>query len=220
MMPTPTNRSLGSVERMDRAQAVRRAVRLERVTIAWNVVEVGITIGLGIAARSLALVAFGLDSVIEVFASLVVLWQLRGDTASAARVRLALRLVAAAFAVLGVFLVVTASVRLLSGAAVDESPIGVAYLAATVVVMVVLARAKGSLGAQLGNHPLVAEARMTMLDGLLATLILTALLLNLLFGWWWADSLAALVVGLLALAEARENLEEAGELSDNSVERS
>jgi divalent metal cation (Fe/Co/Zn/Cd) transporter len=196
-------------------QSLRRAIRLEWVTIAWNVVEVGITISLGLAARSLALVAFGLDSIVEVFASLVVLWQLRGDHTSTSRVRLALRLVAGAFVALGSFLVVTASVRLLAGSAVDESPVGVAYLAATVVVMLVLARAKGSLGAELGNHPLAAEARMTLLDGFLAALILAALVLNLLFGWWWADSLAAFFVGLLAFAEARENLEESSELSDD-----
>lgn len=201
---------------MNETQALRRAVRLEWATIAWNVVEVGVTISLGIAARSLALVAFGLDSVVEVFASLVVLWQLRGDTTSTSRIRLALRLVAAAFLALGLFLVVTAGLRLLAGAEVDESPIGIAYLAATVVVMLLLARAKGSLGADLGNHPLAAEARMTLLDGFLAGLILTALLLNLLFGWWWADSLAAFFVGLLAFAEARENFEESSELSDLS----
>ncbi|MFA9563896.1 MAG: cation transporter [Acidimicrobiales bacterium] len=201
---------------MNETQALRRAVRLEWATIAWNVVEVGITISLGIAARSLALVAFGLDSVVEVFASLVVLWQLRGDRTSTSRVRLALRLVAAAFVALGLFLVVASGLRLLAGAEVDESPIGIAYLAATVVVMLLLARAKGSLGADLGNHPLAAEARMTLLDGFLAGLILTALLLNLLFGWWWADSLAAFFVGLLAFAEARENFEESSELSDLS----
>jgi divalent metal cation (Fe/Co/Zn/Cd) transporter len=201
---------------MNDSRAVRRAVRLEWVTIAWNVVEVGITISLGIAARSLALVAFGLDSIVEVFASLVVLWQLGGDTTSTSRIRLALRLVAAAFVALGLFLAVTAALRLLAGSAVDESPVGIAYLAATVVVMLLLARAKGSLGAELGNHPLAAEARMTLLDGFLAGLILTALLLNLLFGWWWADSLAAFFVGLLAFVEARENFEEANELSDRS----
>jgi len=201
---------------VNETQALRRAVRLEWATIAWNVVEVGITISLGIAARSLALVAFGLDSVVEVFASLVVLWQLRGDRTSTSRVRLALRLVAAAFVALGLFLVVASGLRLLAGAEVDESPIGIAYLAATVVVMLLLARAKGSLGADLGNHPLAAEARMTLLDGFLAGLILTALLLNLLFGWWWADSLAAFFVGLLAFAEARENFEESSELSDLS----
>jgi len=184
-------------------------VRLEWVTIGWNVAEVGVTIGLGVAASSLALVAFGLDSVVEVFASLVVLWQLRGDTASLPRITLALRLVAGAFLVLGLFLIVTATVRLLAGVAVDESPFGVGYLAATVVVMLLLARAKGALGAELGNHPLAAEARMTLLDGLLAALIMLALVLNLVLGWWWADAVAAMAVGVLAVLEGWENVEEA-----------
>ena len=184
-------------------------MRLEWVTIGWNVAEVGVTIGLGVAASSLALVAFGLDSVVEVFASLVVLWQLRGDTASLPRITLALRLVAGAFLVLGLFLIVTATVRLLAGVAVDESPFGVGYLAATVVVMLLLARAKGALGAELGNHPLAAEARMTLLDGLLAALIMLALVLNLVLGWWWADAVAAMAVGVLAVLEGWENVEEA-----------
>lgn len=184
-------------------------MRLEWVTIGWNVAEVGVTIGLGVAAGSLALVAFGLDSVVEVFASLVVLWQLRGDTASLPRITLALRLVAGAFLVLGLFLIVTATVRLLAGVAVDESPVGVGYLAATVVVMLLLARAKGALGAELGNHPLAAEARMTLLDGLLAALIMLALVLNLVLGWWWADAVAAMAVGVLAVLEGWENVEEA-----------
>lgn len=192
-----------------RRAAEQRAVRLEWVTIGWNAAEVGVTIGLGMAARSLALVAFGLDSVVEIFASLVVLWQLRGDTASSARVARGLRLVAAAFALLGLFLLTTAGIRLAAGAEVGESPIGVGYLAATVVVMLSLARAKGRLGDQLGNHPLTAEARMTLLDGFLAALILLALVLNLLWGWWWADAVAAMSVGVLALVEARENFEEA-----------
>lgn len=184
-------------------------MRLEWVTIGWNVAEVGVTIGLGVAAGSLALVAFGLDSVVEVFASLVVLWQLRGDTASLPRITLALRLVAGAFLVLGLFLIVTATVRLLAGVAVDESPFGVGYLAATVVVMLLLARAKGALGAELGNHPLAAEARMTLLDSLLAALIMLALVLNLVLGWWWADAMAAMAVGVLAVLEGWENVEEA-----------
>lgn len=192
--------------------AERRAVRLEWVTVAWNAVEVFVTIGLGVAAGSLALIAFGLDSVVEIFASLVVLWQLRGDTASPRRIALALRLVAGAFLVLGVILIVTASVRLLGGVEPDESPLGIAYLAATVVVMLGLARAKGALGAQLGNHPLAAEARMTLLDGFLAGLILVALVLNLVSGWWWADALAAAFVGVLALSEGRENLQAAAEV--------
>jgi divalent metal cation (Fe/Co/Zn/Cd) transporter len=189
--------------------AEHRAVRLEWLTVAWNVAEVGITIALGVAARSLALVAFGLDSMVEIFASLVVIWQLRGDTASPARIALALRLVALAFLALGLFLIVTATIRLVGAGEVQESPVGVAYLAATVVVMLALAKAKGALGAELGNHPLAAEARMTLLDGFLAALILLALVLNLVLGWWWADALAAMAVGVLALLEGRENLEEA-----------
>ncbi len=195
------------MERLHAAET--RAIRLEWATIAWNVAEVGITIALGIAASSLALVAFGLDSVVEVFASLVVLWQLRGDSASPSRVTLALRMIAAAFALLGLFLLVTATARLVDGSAVSESPLGIAYLAATVAVMLLLARAKSALGAQLGNHPLASEARMTLLDGLLAALILLALILNVLLGWWWADSVAAIAVGVLALLEARENVESA-----------
>ena len=191
--------------------AERRAVRLEWLTVAWNAVEVFVTIGLGVAAGSLALIAFGLDSVVEIFASLVVLWQMRGDTASARRIALALRLVAGAFLVLGVILIVTALVRLLAGVEPQESPVGVAYLAATVMVMLGLARAKAALGARLGNHPLAAEARMTLLDAFLASLILLALVLNLALGWWWADALAALFVGVLAISEGRENLEAAAE---------
>jgi divalent metal cation (Fe/Co/Zn/Cd) transporter len=185
------------------------------VTIAWNVAEVGITVGLGLAAGSLALVAFGADSVVEVFASLVVLWQLRGDTASASRVALALRLVAGAFFVLGLVLIVTAGFRLAAGVEVDESPLGIGYLAATVVVMLTLARAKASLGVDLGNHPLAAEARMTLLDGFLAALILVALVLNIALGWWWADAVAAMSVGVLALLEGRENMGEAAEVLES-----
>jgi divalent metal cation (Fe/Co/Zn/Cd) transporter len=192
--------------------AERRAVRLEWLTVAWNAVEVFVTIGLGVAAGSLALIAFGLDSVVEIFASLVVLWQLRGDTTSRRRIALALRLVAGAFLVLGVILIVAASARLLAGVEPQESPLGIAYLVATVLVMLGLARAKGSLGTELGNHPLAAEARMTLLDGFLAGLILLALVLNQALGWWWADALAAMLVGLLALSEGRENLEAAGKV--------
>lgn len=202
----------GSTPAGSHRAAEQRAVGLEWITIGWNAAEVGVTIGLGVAAKSLALVAFGLDSVVEIFASLVVLWQLNGDTASPRRVARGLRLVAVAFALLGLFLLAAGGLRLAAGAEVDESPIGVGYLAVTVVVMLMLARAKGRLGDRLGNHPLAAEARMTRLDGLLAALILLALLLNLIWGWWWADAVAAMSVGVLALVEARENLEEAARI--------
>jgi divalent metal cation (Fe/Co/Zn/Cd) transporter len=188
------------------AALLHRGLRLEWITIAWNAAEVFVTVGIGVAAGSLALVAFGLDSVIEIFASLVVIWQLQGDQADSARVRRALRLVGAAFLVLGAFLIVVASVRVIGGARPDESPIGIVYLAITVAVMLTLARLKDRTGSHLGSETLQAEARVTYLDAGLAFGILVALVANALLGWWWSDSLSAAVVGVLALFEARERL--------------
>ena len=179
---------------------------MEWLTIAWNAVEAFITVGLGTAAGSLALVAFGVDSVLEIFASLVVIWQLEGDQADSARVRRAVRLVGVAFLLLGLFLITLATIRLIGQVHPDESPLGIVYLAATVVVMLALARLKHRVGVGLANEPLQAEARVTFLDAGLAAGILLALAVNGLFGWWWADSLAAAVIGVLALVEARENL--------------
>lgn len=190
----------------DSSSLLRRGLRLEWITIAWNAAEVFVTVGMGVAAGSLALIAFGLDSLVEIFASLVVVWQLKGDQADSARVTRALRLVGVAFLVLGVFLIVVAAARVISGARPDESPIGIVYLAITVVVMLTLARLKDRTGAHLGNVTLQAEARVTYLDAVLAFGILAALAANALLGWWWADSLSAALIGVLALVEARERL--------------
>jgi len=165
--------------------------------------EVFVTVGLGLAAGSLALVAFGLDSLIEVFASLVVLWHLR-STRTTGRDRLALRLVAGAFAVLGVYLAINAIRSLLAQDVAESSPLGIAYLAVTALVMFTLARWKKSVGGKLGSEPFLAEASLTYLDGWLATGILTALVLNWALGWWWADPLAALVLAAIAVKEAAE----------------
>lgn len=192
----------------------RRARQLEYGTIAWNVGEAFLTIGLGIAAGSLALVAFGTDSIIEVFASLVVLWHLRGATAEHAlsRERLALRLVAGAFLALAVALSIAATNDLITGRRAGESHFGIGYLAVTALVMFALATAKGRIASALDSAPLASEAAMTRLDGLLSVLTLSGLALNAAFGWWWADPAAALIVAVAALNEARENWEEASEL--------
>ena len=185
---------------------VRTGRLLQRLTIAWNAVEVGITIGLGIAAGSLALVAFGLDSLIEIFASLVVLWHMAPEQPDRARGVRARRLVGVAFGVLALFLL-AASVRALwIGAEPDESPLGVGYLIATALVMFSLAAGKRRIGRRLGSEPFLAEAHMTFLDGWLATSILVALVVNMLFGWWWADAAAALIVSVAATREAVELL--------------
>ena len=194
------------------APLVRRGRRLQWATIVWNVGEVFVTVGLGLAARSLALIAFGLDSLIEVFASLVVVWHLRPPWAGkpSGRDRRALRLVAVAFAVLAVNLLVAGVRTLALGERPEASPWGIAYLAGTAAVMFGLAVAKRRLADQLGSGPLRAEASMTFLDGSLASGVLIALALNLAFGWWWADPAAALVVAVVAAREAYEGWTEAG----------
>jgi len=181
----------------------RRGLRLEWATNGWNAMEVVVTISLGVQARSLALIAFGLDSVVEIFASTVVIRNLRDDRRDPGdrRVHRSLRLIAAAFWILAAFLV-TISIRgVTRGDRPDSSPLGVAYLAITALAMFGLARLKRVTADELGSEPLRAEAAMTFLDGCLSTGILTALVLNAWLGWWWTDAAAALLVAGFAIAE-------------------
>ena len=182
------------------SSGVERARHLEVATIVWNVLEVFVTIGLGIAAGSLALIAFGLDSVAEILASGAVLWSLRGD-AGRERTRRALRVVALAFFALAAVLFVGGVRNLITEQHPGDSPFGIAYLAVTAGVMFGLAIAKQRLSRKVDNHPLVHEARVTFLDGILATSVLLALVVNSAFGWWWADPLAAIAVAVVAVFE-------------------
>jgi divalent metal cation (Fe/Co/Zn/Cd) transporter len=191
---------------------MRRGIRLEWATTAWNAMEVFVTVSLGVASGSLALVAFGLDSMIEVFASMVVIWHLQhGANPAAHRTRLALRLIAGAFLVLAAYLLVASVRSLIVGSTPENSPVGIAYLAVTAVVMFTLAAAKRRTARPLGSEPLEAEASMTFLDGCLCLCILTALAVNMAFGWWWADGAAALAIAGFAAREAVTSLREAAE---------
>jgi divalent metal cation (Fe/Co/Zn/Cd) transporter len=187
----------------ERERVVRLGRRLQWATIAWNSVEVFVTVGLGLAAGSLALVAFGLDSLIEVFASLVVVWRLGpgGRVDEASRDRRALRLVAVAFGVLAAYLLAAGARQLAGGHEPGESPAGIAFLAVTAGVMFGLAAWKRRVGTVLVSPPFLAEASITFLDGCLAASILAALALNLTLGWWWADPVAAIVIGAVAARE-------------------
>lgn len=197
-----------------RVRLQRRAIRLEYATIAWNLGEAVFTIGLGIAAGSLALIGFGTDSIIEMFASSVVVWHIRPghSTEDAARTRRALRFVAVAFIALATVLAVVSIRDLVLGRRAGESVIGIVYLAITAVIMFSLAVAKHRTAAALGSAPLRSEASMTFLDGILSTLTLTGLALNVILGWAWADPAAALIVAIAAAREGRENLLEAAEI--------
>jgi len=197
-----------SVEVPGHDALLARGRRLQYATIAWNLVEVFVTVGLGIAAASLALVAFGLDSLVEVFASAVVIWFIAGHH-ERGRTHRALRLVGVAFAVLAVYLVAASVYNLVQGDAAGSSPFGIAYLAVTACVMFGLARTKRALATAARSEPLAAEARLTFLDGCLASGILVALVLNAVWGVWWADPAAALLVAAFCAREAIDNWREA-----------
>jgi divalent metal cation (Fe/Co/Zn/Cd) transporter len=184
-------------------QLRRRGIRLEWATNGWNVMEVAVTITLGLRAGSLALIAFGLDSVIEIFASTVAIRNLRDgrDDPGDRRVHRSLRLIAVAFWILAGFLVAISLRGLIQGDRPESSPFGVAYLALTAGVMFGLARVKRTTGNELGSETLQADAAMTFLDGCLATGVLTALVLNAWLGWWWTDAAAALLVAGFAVNE-------------------
>jgi divalent metal cation (Fe/Co/Zn/Cd) transporter len=130
-----------SVEVPGHDALLARGRRLQYATIAWNLMEVVVTIGLGVAAASLALIAFGLDSLVEVFASAVVIWYIANHHAEA-RARHSLRLVALAFALLAAYLVAASLYNVAQGNSADSSPLGIAYLAVTACVMFGLAKVK------------------------------------------------------------------------------
>jgi divalent metal cation (Fe/Co/Zn/Cd) transporter len=202
----------------DRAVLVRRGIGLERLTLGWNVVGVVVLAVAAARSRSVAVAGFGLDSLIEIGASTVVLWELgtwrldgseHGRTTDADRQRRALRLIGAAFAALAAYLLVTSGVVLVlgarGGAHPGSSPLGIAWTAVTALVMLALAWGKARTGRALGNPVLLAEGRVTLVDGLLATAVLCGLVLRATLGWWWADPLAGLVLVGYAVIEARSS---------------
>lgn len=188
----------------DHDDLLERGRKLQIATIAWNLMEVFVTIGLGIASGSLALIAFGLDSIVEVFASIVAIWYI-ADHHKSGRSTRALRLVAVAFVVLGVYLFTSSAIAIASRNVAESSPFGIAYLAVTACVMFSLARLKHATARAATSPPLRAEASMTFLDGCLASGILIALVLNAAFGLWWADPAAAVLVGVACFAAAVDN---------------
>jgi divalent metal cation (Fe/Co/Zn/Cd) transporter len=146
-----------------------------------------------VAARSVALAGFGLDSLIEIVASLVVVWQLQ-EMQAVGRERRALQIIGIAFLLLAVYIGGQSIYVLVSEARRHHSLLGIAWLALTAIAMFALAAGKHATGCALGSRVLQTEARVTMIDGLLATAVLIGLILNAAIGWWWADPAAAFVI--------------------------
>ena len=170
----------------------RRGIRLAWLIVVWDVVEGAIAVTAGLAARSIALVGFGIDSSIEVFAASVVLWQLRAGTH--ARQRGALRAISATFFALSGYVAVEAVRDLVGGEAADTSSVGIVLNVVALVVMAPVAVAQWRTGRRLGNDALVAQAKETWLSNALSVNVLVGLGLNAALGWAWADPAVALVV--------------------------
>lgn len=188
--------------RASAARLLRTGVVLESITLGWNVVGVVILAFLAIASSSTALAGFGLDSLIEIGASTVVLWELSGT--GEARQRRALRLIGAAFIALAAYVLIQSAVALVTQHRPEGSVGGIAWTAITAVCMFILAALKTRTGKALGNPVLRTEGHVTMIDGLLAVAVLIGVLLDTLVGWWWADPLAGLVIVYYAVREAVE----------------
>ena len=181
-------------------QLLRRGRVLEAWTLSWNVAGVVILAVAAVAAHSVALAGFGLDSLIEIGASTVVLWELSGTGQD--RQQRALRFIAAAFLALAAYLLIQTTIVFATGYHPQHSPLGIVWTAITAAAMFVLAYGKHRTGIALDNPVLTTEARVTVIDGLLACAVLLGLALNAVVGWWWADPIAGLVVVYYAIREA------------------
>jgi len=185
-----------------RARLLRRGFVLEYVTLVWNVAGIIVLAVAAVAARSVALAGFGLDSLVEIGASTVVIWELSGTGED--RQRRGLRLIGYAFAGLAVYLLVQSTVVLAAGYHPRHSVAGIVWTAVTAVAMFALAAGKARTGRALDNPVLRTEGRVTMIDGILATAVLAGLVLNAAAGWWWADPAVGYVLVYYAAREVRE----------------
>lgn len=190
----------------ERAAALARARTLNRFSLAWNVGECVVALMAGVAAGSVSLIGFGFDSAIEVSAAVILAWRLHQERRGGCMVgydRTATRLIAVAFAALAAYVFVDASTDLVQRARPEASPPGLVLAVVSLILMPWLARQKRALAPALGSQAVSADAQQTSLCALLSGVLIVGVGLNLAFGWWWADPVAALVIGGLALEAGR-----------------
>jgi len=201
--PQPRLSRLSSDER---ARLERRARLLAWGGNAWHLVEFGIALAAGIAAGSIALIAFGIDSLIEVFAAFVIVWLFSGGRGSSERAeRSAQRLIAATYFILVAYIGIESIRDLIGGHRPATSWVGIGLASFTAPTMPLLATAKRRVGRRLSSQATVHEAQQNQICAYLSVALLVGLLLNALAGWWWADPVAALVIAGIALNEGVES---------------
>ncbi|HET7677249.1 MAG TPA: cation transporter [Candidatus Limnocylindrales bacterium] len=194
-----------------RGRLLERGLRLEYLTVGWNIAEGLVAVGAGVLAGSIALIGFGVDSFVETISGFVLIWRLRAEAFGGAdeerieRVeQRARRLVAISFLVLAGYVAFEAVRTLAAQDQPDASPMGIALTAVSLVVMLWLARAKRVTGEALRSRALIADSHQTFACWYLSATTLAGLALNAALGLWWADPIAALVIAVILLREARE----------------
>lgn len=192
-----------SLTPLERDQLGRRARLLATASVGYNVLEAVIAVTAGIAAGSVALVGFGLDSVVEVSSGLVIIWQF-SHRMPETRERQALRLMAFAFFALAAYVSVESIRTLVGGGEASPSPVGIALATASLVVMPVLSWAQRRTGRALGSNAVVADSTQTLLCTYLSAVLLVGLVLNATLGWAWADPVAGLVIAAVAVREGMQ----------------
>lgn len=192
-----------AVTEEDRRRYGRRAQLLAGASVAYNVVEAGIAITAGLVAGSIALVGFGLDSIVEVSSGLIILWQFRHPLPES-RERRALRLMALSFFGLAAYVTFESVRSLTTGSEPEPSTVGMALAAASLVIMPFLSWAQRRTGRALGSKAVVADSTQTLLCTYMSGVLLVGLVLNATLGLWWADPIAGLVIAVVAFREGRE----------------
>jgi divalent metal cation (Fe/Co/Zn/Cd) transporter len=193
-----------------RAELLRRALRLEYLTVGWNLVEGGVAVAAAVMAGSIALLGFGIDSFVESTSGAILIWRLRAerrakDHAAIERLdRRAHRLVALSLFLLAAYVAFDAGKALWRHEHPDVSKVGMVVLAVSMLVMQWLARAKRRAGTALGSRALVADAFQTTACWWLSVTALAGIGLNAIFGWWWADPVAALGMTYFLVPEGLE----------------
>lgn len=187
----------------ERSRLGRRAQLFAGASVAYNVVEAVVSVTAGMIAGSVALVGFGLDSVVEVSSGLIILWQFRHRLPES-RERQALRAMAASFFALAAYVGFESIRALLGGHDPDSSPLGIGIAIASLMVMPFLSWAQRRTGRALGSNAVVADSTQTLLCTYLSAVLLAGLVLNATLGWSWADPIAGLVIAAVAVREGLE----------------
>ncbi len=192
-----------AVSPFDRTRLGRRAQLLAAASVSYNAVEAVIALAAGLVAGSIALIGFGLDSVIEVSSGLIILWQFRHRLPQSREQR-AVRLIAASFFALAAFVTFESARALITGLEPHASPVGIGLAVSSLLVMPFLAWAQRRTGKSLHSTSVIADSRQTLLCTYMSAVLLVGLVLNAAVGWWWADPLAGLLIAAIAVKEGRE----------------